>query len=191
MIEKINHSEGAAPLVVLPTSDSTVRICGDYKATVNQSLEVDSYPMPRPQDLMASLTGGKKFTKLDLSSAYQQMSLAEEARQYVTINTHHGLCRFTRLPFGVASAPTIIQKAMDTLSQGLPNVICYLDDIFVTGATDQEHLQNLRTVLTLLLQNGLQLHQSKLSLSAVLCSQRSLTWDTRSMPMAYMDLLTR
>ena len=36
---------------------------------------------------------------------------------------------------------------MDTLLQGIPNVICYIDDILITGPTDQVHLQNLRAVL--------------------------------------------
>ena len=59
--------------------------------TVNQSLEVDQYPLPKPDELFASLAGGQKFTKLDLSQAYQQLLLDAESRQYVTINTHRGL----------------------------------------------------------------------------------------------------
>ena len=50
---------------------------------------------------------GEKVTKLDLSSAYQQVLLEEESRQYVTINTHLGLLRYTRLPFGVMSSLAI------------------------------------------------------------------------------------
>jgi len=71
------------------------------------------------------------------------MKLKEESRQLVTINTHRGLFRYSCLPFGVASAPSIFQKVMDTVLQGLPKVICYLDDILVSGVTKEEHLQNL------------------------------------------------
>ena len=163
VIEKVAHSDWAAPIVAIPKSDGTLRICGDYKVTINQFLDVDAYPLPKPEDLMASLTGGKKFTKLDLSSAYQQMPLADESKQYLTINTHRGLYRYTRLPFGVASAPAVFQKAMDEILQGLPNVICYLDDILVTGASDQEHLKNLEEVLARLKKNGLRLKKSKCS----------------------------
>ena len=163
MIEKVAHSDWAAPIVAIPKSDGTLRICGDYKVTINQFLDVDAYPLPKPEDLMVSLTGGKKFTKLDLSSAYQQMPLADESKQFLTINTHRGLYRYTRLPFGVASAPALFQKAMDEILQGLPNVICYLDDILVTGASDQEHLKNLEKVLARLKKNGLRLKKSKCS----------------------------
>ena len=69
------------------------------------------------------------------------MSLEESSRELVTINTHRGLYRYTRLPFGVASAPALIQQVMDTVLQGLPKVICYLDDILITGSTEEEHIQ--------------------------------------------------
>ena len=89
------------------------------------------------------------------------MPLQEESRSFVTINTHRGLYRFTRLPFGIASGPAMFQKAMDTILQGLPKVICYLDDILVTRATDQEHLKNLGEVLKRLEHHGIRLKREK------------------------------
>ena len=163
VIESVAHSDWATPLVAVPKSDGSVRLCGDYSKTVNPVLETDQYPLPRPEDLMTCLTGGCKFTKLDLSSAYQQMVLDEESRPFVTVNTQKGLYRYLRLPFGVSSAPAVFQKAMDTILQGLPQVICYLDDILVTGSTPQEHLQNLAVVLERLSQHGIRLKEKKCS----------------------------
>ena len=51
----------------------------------------------------------------------------------MTINTHKGLYRVNRLPYGVASAPAIFQKLMDQVLQGIDGVIYYLDDILITG----------------------------------------------------------
>lgn len=121
------------------------------------ALEVDQYPLPKPEDLFATLSGGQKFTKLDLAQAYQQLLLDEESRKYVTINTHKGLYHYTRLPFGVASAPAIFQKAMDTILQGIPNVLCYLDDILVTGKDDESHIGNLSMVLERLQKHGVRM----------------------------------
>ena len=75
------------------------------------------------------------------------MPLDQDSRELVTINTHKGLYRYTRLPFGVASAPALFQKVMDTVLQGLSHVICYLDDILITGANDEENLRNVELVL--------------------------------------------
>ena len=147
IVEKVSHSQWAAPVVPVPKGDGQIRLCGDYKVTINPVLDVDQYPLPKPDDLFATLAGGKKFTKIDLTHAYQQMSLEESCRELVTINTHRGLYRYTRLPHGVASAPAVFQKTMDVVLQGLPKVICYLDDILVTGTSEEEHLENVEKVL--------------------------------------------
>lgn len=93
------------------------------------------------------LEGGKKFTVIDMASAYLQMEVEENSRAYLTINTHKGLYRFKRMPFGLASAPAIWQRTMDTVLAGLPDVACYLDDIVITGSNPQEHLEVLASVL--------------------------------------------
>lgn len=103
--------------------------------TVNLALHINQYPLPKPEDLLAMLAGGQKFSKLDLSQAYQQLLQEEESKKYTTINMHKGLYQYSRLPFGIASAPAIFQKTMDTILQGIPHVICYIDDILVTGAS--------------------------------------------------------
>ena len=143
IVEKVTHSDWAAPIVVVPKGDGQIRLCGDYKVTVNKSLKVDQHPLPRPDELFAALSRGVKFSKIDLTHAYQQMTLDTDSRVYVTINTHQGLFRYTRLPFGIASAPAIFQSTMETILQGLTNVQCYIDDIMVTGTSEQEHLHNL------------------------------------------------
>ena len=85
-------------------------------------LDVDQYPLPKPNELFASLTRGKRFTKLDLSQAYMymRMVLEEDSCYYATINTHFGLFRYTRLPFGVACLhAALFQAAMDFILQGI------------------------------------------------------------------------
>ena len=85
----------------------------------------------------------------------------EESSHFVTINTHRGLYRYNRLPFGIASAPAIFQKLMDTVLQGIPHVICYIDDILVTGENDEDHLRNLTTVFQRLEHYGFRLKRAK------------------------------
>ena len=163
VIEKVCHSEWAAPIVAVPKSDGAVRVCGDYKVTVNTVLQVDQYPVLRADDLFATLSGGQKFSKLDLSHAYQQVLLDDDSQKYVTINTHKGLYRYNRLPFGIASAPAIFQQTMEKILHGLPGVTVYIDDILVTGHNDQEHLEAFEKEEECLQRYGLWLKRGKCS----------------------------
>ncbi|XP_037398305.1 uncharacterized protein K02A2.6-like [Pygocentrus nattereri] len=161
IIEPVQVAEWAAPIVPVRKPDGSIRICGDYKLTVNRASRVDQYPIPKVEDLFAQLNGGQHFTKLDMSHAYQQVVLEEESRKYVTINTHKGLYTYTRLPFGAASSPAIFQRTMEGILGGIPNVAIYLDDILCTGPNEQEHLKTLEEVLQRLEKSGLRLKRGK------------------------------
>ena len=119
VLVKIPHSDWVVP-VMKPSG--AVRICGDFKVTVNPQLKVDQYPLPRPEELFASLNGGQQFTKLDFAEAYLQI---EGGQICMVINTHKGLYQYKRLPFGVSSAPAILQQVMDQVSH-TPLLLCYL-----------------------------------------------------------------
>ena len=92
ILQKIEMSEWAAPIVPVPKPDNSVTACGDYKVTINPHLDVNQYPLPRSKELFAALNGGVHFTKLDLSEAYMQIELDEESKKFLVINTHKGLC---------------------------------------------------------------------------------------------------
>ena len=129
--------------------------------TVNQVLIVGEYPLPTPEELFSTLAGGKIFSKLDLSQAYLQLPVNEESKQYLTINTHQDLHVYNRLPFGVSSAPAIFQKPMDTVLQGVTGVTCYIDDILVSSADEDSHLQSLEEVFNRLEKHGFRLKLKK------------------------------
>ena len=66
-------------------------------------MDIEQYALPKIDDLYAKLQGGERFTILDLSEAFLQMELDEGSRKYLVVNTHRGLYRYKRLPFGVSS----------------------------------------------------------------------------------------
>ena len=161
IIIPVQHSEWAAPVVPVLKKDGTMRLCGDYRVTINKAAKVDAYPLPRVEDLFAALSGGKYFSKLDMSQAYLQVPLDENSRELVTINAHKGLFQYTRLPFGVSAAPAVFQRCMENLFQGCKGMSVYLDDLLVAGSTVKEHLENLDKVLGIMATAGLTLNLTK------------------------------
>lgn len=143
----VKHSKVASPIVIVIKSNGTIRICVDCSRTINRFIEVEHYPLPIIDDIFASLVDCRVFCVLDMTGAYQQLAVSERSQEYLTINTHKGLYRFTRLAFGVASAPAIFQSFMDETLKGLSKVKCYFDDVCIGGKDFNECKKNLDAVL--------------------------------------------
>lgn len=88
VLVQVPSSEWATPIVPVVRSNNKVRLCGDYKVTINPVLDIEQYPLPKPEEMFATLAEGEKFTKIDLTNAYLQLPLDEESRKLCTINTH-------------------------------------------------------------------------------------------------------
>lgn len=161
IIKPVEFSDWATPIVPVLKKNGAVRICGDYKATINRHTQCDHHPIPRIEDLIQKLVGGKKFTKIDFSNAYQQLQLDKESRELTTINTHKGLFQFQRLCFGISAAPGIFQRVMESIFQNVPMSVTYFDDLFITGHTDEEHIKNLEAVLAICKAKGLAINKDK------------------------------
>ena len=77
------------------------------------------------------------------------------------MNTHLGLFRYNRLPYGVSSAPAIFQSLMDSVLAGLSGVVCRIDDILITAENDDKHLLTLEEVLRRLRKHNIKLNSDK------------------------------
>ena len=154
-------SEWASPIVPVVKTDQSIRICRDYKVTINKVSLLDPYPLPRIEDIYAQLSGGDLYSKVDLSNAYLQVPLDEKSQAYVTINTTRELYTYNRMHFGIKSSSAIFQRIMDTMCQSIKHVSVYQDDILITGSTMSEHIQNIDKVLNKLKIPGMQLKLHK------------------------------
>lgn len=138
-----------------------VRVCGDYSVTVNPQLARHRHPIPLPEDLMRKFGGCHFFSKIDLADAYNQIQLSPASQEKLALSTHRGVLLQQRLPFGITSAPGYFQEIMDQLTQDLPGVATYMDDILVSGADAENHLSNLRGLLQRLEEKGLRCRKEK------------------------------
>lgn len=161
VIYKVDRSDYGTPIVPVVKSNGDIRICGDYKVTINPRLKDFHYPLPRIEDLFATLGGGVLFTKLDLSNAFQQCVLDKASRPITAITTHVGTFVYNRVPFGIKCIPENFQKIMEETLSGLPFTAVFADDICVSGKCRASHMSNLRAVLQRLKENGLRINYGK------------------------------
>ncbi|XP_047520687.1 uncharacterized protein K02A2.6-like isoform X2 [Pieris napi] len=161
VVEPVDHSDWATPLVIASKADGGIRICADYKVTLNRALMIDRYPVPRIDELFSDLSGNKYFTKIDLSQAYNQLELDSESKAYTVINTHKGLFKYNRLVYGLASSPGIFQKFMANLFKDIPDVITFYDDILLKSRDFKSHLETIEKVFSILQNNGLKIKKNK------------------------------
>ena len=100
VIKPVKSSKWAASIVpVLKSDRKSIRICGDYKLTANRASRLEQYPIPKVEAMFSTLAGGITFTKLDMSQAYQQLTLDDSSKEVVTINTYKGLFCYQRSIF--------------------------------------------------------------------------------------------
>ncbi|EPB70809.1 hypothetical protein ANCCEY_10103 [Ancylostoma ceylanicum] len=123
----------AAPIVGVNKSNGTLHLCADSSTGLDDALMLHQHPLPTPDDVFTKLNGGTVFTQLDIADAYLQVEVDENSKELLTINTHRGLFRYDRLPFGVKSAPGIFQQIIDSMIAGLGGCAAYFDDVIVTG----------------------------------------------------------
>ncbi|XP_054289212.1 uncharacterized protein K02A2.6-like [Macrosteles quadrilineatus] len=142
IITKIESCDWGSPLVVVPKPDGTLRLCADFKVTVNPQLYDSHYPIPRIDETLHKLRNAKFFCTLDLFKAYLHIGVDEESACVQTISTHKGTYKVNRLSFGIKTAPSIFQKVMEQVLQDLPGFSSYFDDIIVYGSTLDECFNN-------------------------------------------------
>lgn len=161
IFEKITYSQWGTPIVPVIKPTGKVRLCADYRATLNKNLENDNYPIPRVEEIFSKLSGGKYFCTLDINQAYLHMTTDEASAEMQAVSTCKGTYKVNRLMFGVKIAPNIWQRYMDQTLQGVPGTACFFDDIALQGRTYTELLERLKTVFKKLKECGLHLNKKK------------------------------
>ena len=145
----------------MPKKDGGVRICGDYKPTVNTQIEIAHHPLPTVELITSKLSGNTVFPKIDLKTAFQQLELDEASKELCTVNTSKGSFKVNRLPFVVAFGPALWQRTIDSILNYLPGVCCFVDDILVAAEIESEHLNRLRAVFKRLHENDVHIKPEK------------------------------
>ena len=163
IIERIDSSPWVSNLTIALKKNGAIRLCVDLRE-VNKAVIPDQYPLPTVNELFHTFRGAAVFTKIDLRWGYNQIPLAEDSRQLTAFITHQGLYQYKRMPFGLSSAPAAFQKIIAHIVNGIEGTVNLLDDIVVSGRTQQEHDSRVAELLRRLTYHGLVANDSKCAL---------------------------
>ena len=161
IVEEITEAtDWCAGMVPVQKKNGKIRICTDFKR-LNEAVKRERYILPTMDDILHKLSGASVFSKLDATSGFWQLPLDPETAKLTTFITPSGRFYYKRLPFGISSAPEIFQRTVEEILAGVPNVICYFDDILVYSEDSTAHEAHLENALTKLDAVGLKLNQEK------------------------------
>lgn len=160
-ILRSSRSPWCSPILYVLKPDATLRMVIDYIA-LNRLAESCGHPLPKISTMLASFSGMRYFSSLDLVKGFWQIGLEESSIPISAITTPLGLYEFTRLPFGINSGPGIFQSIMMQELRGLEaNVMVYIDDILVFTPTFEKHLEILQEVFVRLERANLKVSPKK------------------------------
>ncbi|XP_062538474.1 uncharacterized protein K02A2.6-like [Armigeres subalbatus] len=161
IIEQVNGpSPWISPMVPVTKESGDIRLCIDMRQA-NQAVLRETHPLPLVDELLGSVDGAVRFSKIDIREAYHQIEISERSRPITTFITKYGLFRYKRLMFGISCAPELFQKVMESIVAGLEGVIVYLDDIVVYGSSRDEHNKRLAALLERLAEYDILLNEEK------------------------------
>ena len=161
IIEKVSLSSWATPLVTVLKKNGKVRLCGDYRITINPVLCQSACITPDFDQIFAKLSGARYFSKIDLQNAFLQIPLDESSKEVTTLNTPFGLYRYNFLPFGLSVSPGIFQGVINKIIDGLLGVLAYQDDVLVFAETKMKHDQYLKELLTRFAHSNIRINITK------------------------------
>lgn len=151
--------EMVSPLVIV-RKNGKYRVCIDL-TDVNKNIKRRHFPLRTLDEIVARISGSKRFTKLDCTKGFWQLKVSEKTSKILTFTTPWGRYECLRLPFGLASAPEIYQQIMEGMLGHLEGVEVSMDDVLIHAETPEKLAEITEKVVQILSNNGLKLNKEK------------------------------
>ena len=132
---------------------------------VNAKSRKDAYPLPRVNTIIERAASANFISTMDISKAFAMIPMSEDSKELTAFTTPIGMFQYNVMPMGLANAPSIWQRFIDSILGPISHDFCfaYLDDILIVSKTREEHIKHCRQVLEILATHGLHAKPHKCS----------------------------
>ena len=157
-----------APVLFTKKKDGGLRLCVDYRS-LNAITKKNKHPLPLVQTLFNLLRRKKRYTKLNIISAYHALHIRAGDEWKTAFRCRYSHFEYHVVLFGLVNAPAAFQAYINlTLRKYIDQfVVAYLDDIIVYLDTVKEHTQHVWLVLQKLHKFNLFVKLSKCIFNAI------------------------
>ncbi|ADE05995.1 pol [Squirrel monkey simian foamy virus] len=141
------------PIYPVPKTEGKWRMVLDYRA-VNKTIPLIAAQNQHSAGILTNLVRQKYKSTIDLSNGFWAHPIDQDS-QWITAFTWEGKQYvWTRLPQGFLNSPALFTADVVDLLKEIPNVNVYVDDIYVSTETINQHFQVLDKIFQKLLQAG-------------------------------------
>lgn len=138
IIKRTEPTDWVNSLLLVEKKNGSLRACLDPQQ-LNKAIKREHFYIPTFDDIVGKLHGKKLYTVIDMRDAFWSIKLTEDSSKLCTFNTPFGRYSFRRLPFGISSAPELLQRMNMQLFGDIDNVHVIFDDIIIAAADETEH----------------------------------------------------
>jgi len=197
-------TEWVNSLVIVQKTKGQLRICLDPR-DLNSAIKREYYIIFTFADIAPKLHEKRIFSVIDRKDGFWHIRLDESSCQLCTFNSIFARYSYTRLPFGIASAPEMFQQRAYEIFGDIADVFVIFDDLLIATETDEQHEQTLRKVFERAREKSVRFNRSNIQLRVLQCkyighvhdptaydpiqirSRPSLTCGRQQMPKSYID----
>ena len=142
-------------------ADGSKRTCINYRP-INAVTEQWDWPLPKIREIRYQIRDGVWFSVVDLKEAFHRIRIHPASQPLTAFSTPWGTFHFTRMPFGLCTAPATYQRFLDWVLHGLKErVINYVDDILVWGRTRRECVLGVARIRARLRHHNVEVNEAK------------------------------
>ena len=151
-----------APVLFVKKSDSSLRLCVDYRG-LNEITLKNRYLLQLIQETLTRLSRAKWFPNLHLRGVYNLVQIADGEEWKTAFRTRCGHFEYNVMLFGLTNAPASFQHFINDILRDFLNVFCtaYLDDTLIYSDSLAEHKTHVKQVLRKLEEAGLYFKSEK------------------------------